>query len=1749
MSARGIFDEELARRLPLPLAKIYRRAHNAKTPFDRHQAAYFLWEAALRLLASTACVSFAERPRHDAGLAEALRKLARPALGDWWGLVRRLVPVLADEGDPGFQAVSSLILDRSRDDMPQLAELDAMLCSVLGTPVGARSRVRLSELFDRMVRYRNRELGHGAVGHRPGEFYNQVGRLLLPGVAELLSRLDVLAGRRLVYIEEVRLQKSGHYLIERYELAGEAARRIPPLERPASESARLPRPEQVFLDSLGDGTGHADGGGTAALVALGPLLVYDPKIDDALFLNSRGKGRQCNYLCFTSGDQQERDELQGEQRELLARALGSPVDAAEFGRWAESAVGEDEPEELPAPSVAMRRVGEFELLSELGRGSMGIVYRAWQPSLGRQVALKTVSRADDEKARARFRREVRALGRVDHPNLVKIFTSGFDEDPCYYTMELLEGASLASVYDTLGGSTPSAAAVDLATWLDAVETARDRSRKSETPISGSGSDHAAPGESEAHVAGARQTAPPPTPPSAGRGYVRQVVDLMRQVALATQALHAAGVVHRDIKPGNIMLTADGTQAVLMDLGLAQLADDVEGRLTRTRQFLGTLRYASPEQVISAGGIDRRSDIYSLGATLWELVTLRPIYGATDETPTPELMRRIASEDPDRIRKHHPGIAPDLEAIIQKCLEKDPAHRYQTAHELSDDLGRWLRGELVLAQPLTARYVLGKFVRRHRLPIAAAATLVLLAAVGLTTELVRERARSAEARQHARRMSEANAQLNAALHDAEDQRKQAVVERTRAEKNLTLAETRAEEVRQANTRLQDALRDVETRRKEAVTERTHAQDNFLLARRAVDELFTKVSETTLLSVPGAQPLRKELLQTALSYYQTFLRQQSGDPQLRAELAATYNRVGDITMLIGSKTDAIAAYGSAVAAREALARERPGDAAVRANLAESYHALGLAQHAVEELEKSARSFQKALALRRQLAREHAAPAAPSKTDDRLAAARAAAGTGDYAGAHEFALAETLASLAAVRRTAGRDQESRALAEEARQIRERLARTFPSVQQYQIALASSMLQAGTDAKDIGQAGQAKAAVERMRSILGKALNQTPTGGDAATNATISAFKALIEDGGVVNAVVGSGFDPHPSTRTEESLRRMAEALETYSRANPKLIQYRQNTALMLKTLGRYFIDTNQETRAVEPLTRAAAILDELGREHPEAAEHQTEHMYVLTFLGNSLAAGGKNGEAEQTYKKAITLVESRLRAQPESIADRKQLAVIETRLGHLYRNTSRPAEALRVYQASLKRREDLAREHGGDLDNNSEMAWNYYNVGRAHYDAGHYDAAVESHRKAVVLSEAQLREHPDSVDRRKNLAWSLMNMGEAYMLAGRPAEAVDPSRKGLPLFDQLAREQPDVYGFQYDRASTLNMIGRALNNAGRPAEALDVIRKAVPVEEDFLKRWPGNAAARHELQYGFSILGHTLLALGRPSEGLKSYRQALALSEVLAREQPASLTYQGDLAWQHLNVGRSLRELGRRAEAFEAFWTAMSLSEQQVARWPKDTDRRKNLVFALIDLGRTSSEAGLSAEALIDFRHAQSVLERLGSDFPVDTPSLDWAEQVAFACLDTNRPSEAEPLLRATLPARRKAGPAGAAALATALSLLGWALTETGRAQEAEPLLLEAIAIRRKALPPGHWSTVFAESTLGDCLRRLARYEQAEPQLAKSAAALQFDRTTPPRRTQQALTRLAALYEAEGRSEDVQHWRRAALDSGFPANPLAP
>ena len=687
-------DEDLLLRLPLPLAQLYRRTLNAKTIRARHLVAYHLWDAGIRLLGAVAVGVYAERGlAPDAQLAEYLTNLARPISRHWWEFLVRLAPLLAGAGETGFRAVHDLLSVPAHNDFPRAAALDAALRETLGEPGNFRDSVCLTELIGRLIRYGEEVIGGTSAKHQSASFDESMGKALLEGFREVLSRLDVLAGHRLLYLADIRPQPTGDWLVERAELMGEVVRRIESLAVSDAEYGRLPKPKSLYLAAAGPLT-------TPRI--LQPLVWHDANEGGVMFLNSpRGK-LPTDYLDYASGRTVIRPDLEAAKRDLPGKILGRIVGEEQASEWAARSMA-GEPQGEPFGDETLRSLGEFKLLSELGRGGMGVVYRAWQPSLGRQVALKKLQKTGDTKVESRFAREICALGRVEHPHLVKIFTSGSEGDQWYYAMELLEGTPLSTVCEELRTSVASVTALDLPTWQWKVSQVCEAGVRAEKPLSEQGSfeDSAPAGVEKSpnavsalakpfHSPSYRAVSSPQAPDRlpGSRNYVQQIAELVRQTADAAHALHEAGILHRDIKPGNIMVSTGRRGATLIDPGLAKLADEVEGRLTRTRQFVGTLRYASPEQVLAVGSLDRRSDIYSLGRSLWELLTLQPLYGAGEQMPTPELMRRIQYQEPERVRKYHTGVPKDLDAIVLKCLEKDVNGRYATAKELADDLRRF-----------------------------------------------------------------------------------------------------------------------------------------------------------------------------------------------------------------------------------------------------------------------------------------------------------------------------------------------------------------------------------------------------------------------------------------------------------------------------------------------------------------------------------------------------------------------------------------------------------------------------------------------------------------------------------------------------------------------------------------------------------------------------------------------------------------------------------------------------------------------------------------------------------------------------------------------------------------------------------------------------------------------------------------------------------------------------------------------------
>jgi serine/threonine protein kinase/WD40 repeat protein len=360
-------------------------------------------------------------------------------------------------------------------------------------------------------------------------------------------------------------------------------------------------------------------------------------------------------------------------------------------------------------------LGDFQIIREIGRGGMGVVYEAEQISLGRRVALKVLPFAAllDKQQLARFRNEARAAATLGHPNIVAIHSVGCERGVHYYAMQLIEGHSLAEVIQHQRARQDAGRAID-----------EDFSKATHGPALTS-DHHALSIRHPASAADTQQVAALSTVAEVDtREYHRTIAQLGIQAAQALDHAHRHGVLHRDVKPANLLVDNDG-KLWITDFGLARLEQDAG--MTMTGDLIGTLRYMSPEQALGKRAIvDHRTDIYSLGATLYELLTLEPAYPAEDRHA---ILTQIALGEPKKPRRINGRIPQDLETIVLKALEKDPMDRFATAKDLADDLKRFLDGRPTVARPVRWPARVVKYVRR-RPSFAALALLIALAAASV-----------------------------------------------------------------------------------------------------------------------------------------------------------------------------------------------------------------------------------------------------------------------------------------------------------------------------------------------------------------------------------------------------------------------------------------------------------------------------------------------------------------------------------------------------------------------------------------------------------------------------------------------------------------------------------------------------------------------------------------------------------------------------------------------------------------------------------------------------------------------------------------------------------------------------------------------------------------------------------------------------------------------------------------------------------
>lgn len=577
---------------------------------------------------------------------------------------------------------------------------------------------------------------------------------------------------------------------------------------------------------------------------------------------------------------------------------------------------------------ALRELGDYCLLRELGRGGMGVVYEAVHQSLGRRVAVKVLSQrlAEDPRAVQRFRGEAGAAAKLHHSHLVTVFGVGCSQNSHYYVMEFVDGWSLA---DLIAGLRPS----DCAQPQDDVNAAPPpgSTRVEDTAADPSPAFHnsavlAATPQRSANQSGLWQELADP-----GR-RIRWALRALAGIADAVDYANRQGVLHRDLKPANVLVDHDG-RVRLTDFGLVKHLD--QPGITKTGDVVGTPQYMPPEAL--EGQYDQRSEVYGLGLMLYELLTLQPTF---PRQPSSSWIQHVLSRRPAPLRQQLPSASPDLARVVHKALATEPGERYATAGDLRDDLRRLLEDRAISIRRRSLGEETFRWARRHPVTAALAATCVaLLLLVAVVTSIGYQVTRSA-----LQELSEQHDQLTWQQEQTEAARRLAVANQQETVKEFERAE--------ANLKVSMDAIDAMFMQIASRGRTSEATDKSSLAFEW-DGLSELIGIQTAITASDAA-----FLEDMLKFYQQIAQQNASSTDLKLQSGRAHRRVANSYHLIGDWAQAVPAYQAAVDVYQPLAQQTPDSESLLLTLTQVYNELGQALRRQGNPAEATRTHQTAL-----------------------------------------------------------------------------------------------------------------------------------------------------------------------------------------------------------------------------------------------------------------------------------------------------------------------------------------------------------------------------------------------------------------------------------------------------------------------------------------------------------------------------------------------------------------------------------------------------------------------------------------------------------------------------------------------------------------------------------------------------------------------------------------------------------------------
>jgi eukaryotic-like serine/threonine-protein kinase len=933
-------------------------------------------------------------------------------------------------------------------------------------------------------------------------------------------------------------------------------------------------------------------------------------------------------------------------------------------------------------------IGPYKLLEQIGEGGMGAVFVAVQaPPMERKVALKIIKPGmDSREVLARFEAERQALALMDHPNIAKVLDGGTTAaGRPYFVMELVKGTPITEYCD------------------------RDKLT------------------------------------------TKARLDLFVSLCHGVQHAHQKGVIHRDLKPGNVLVEVHDVTPVpkIIDFGVAKAIGrhlTEQSLHTGLSQMLGTPLYMSPEQAgQSSLDVDTRSDIYSLGVLLYELLTGHtPFDEETLRTAGPDDLRRIICEvDPpypsarvstlqaaelstisDRrrveSRKLSLQLRGDLDWIVMKALEKDRTRRYETANDLAADVQRYLADEPVQACSPSAWYRFTKFARRNR-PALVTSALVALALIAGTGAAVWQAIRA------------------------------------------TYAEHRATDAEQ---RIGRAL--------------LKAEDRLQFARQTVDEMFVEVAEKWLAQQEGMTPLQKRFLRKALAFYQQLAMEESDNPAIRFEAASAQMRVGEIQGKLEQHSEAEATFRRAVKLLHGLLSEHPDEPRYRRQLAVGQLCLSrLVFASRSQLPEAERELRPALETFQTLAVQFPAEA-------------------EYQEKGALCYQELSGSL----REAGRSREAEAACRQSLALFQALLASSPKDADRRHNLACAQADLARIVK-FDKTAEAETLFHASVSTLTALVADDPKNANYRTN--LAAFQNNL---GLVLEQRGR------LSEAETRFLHAVPLYGALANEFPKTPMYRWQLSKVLGNLAAVMRDSGKADKSKSFELQKHKIIDKLAADYPDVPEYRTLIGTDWTTQACELMEAGKLEEARKLLERAIAKKQSALNCNPDNAEYAQGLAVTLTIMGNVLNRMRRLDEAITVYRSALKIeeripaktsspvREELWRTSGhlaealeergeyaeaevlcrralevcnslvADAPNvpqyRMNLAQTFDFLTRLCGRAKKLSEAEKSGRRAIEIQTVLADERPDDVDVRRKAGAYLSNLAQVLMDAGQLREA---------------------------------------------------------------------------------------------------------------------------------------------------------------------------------------------------------------------------------------------------------------------------------------------------------------------------------------------------------------------------------------------